>query len=197
MNIMQKKKKISELLEDIKNIGNEDKVSLEAILNSNPDSCYFLMFIVTVFSILPLIFAIVFGTIGIFIVGQLLIGYKTIRLPKKLANLSINRKTLIATIDKITPTFKRLEVLTKNRFLFLFNDKVLFLLNVYVLLQLMILLIPIPFLNTIPTMSALFIVFGILNRDGLFVMIGIFVGCISYAAIFAILKILLRVLLVF
>ncbi|MDR1498802.1 MAG: exopolysaccharide biosynthesis protein [Rickettsiales bacterium] len=172
-------KKITDLLNDVKGVSGADKVPFKTLVNNGSNSFYFFILIITILSFLPLIFAIVCGVINTIITAQLVVGEKTVKLPEKIGNILIKRSILITTIDKINPYLKKLESCTKNRFLFCFNDKFMYFLHIYLLLLSIIITVPIPLSGTIPAIAILLIIFGILNKDGAFVLSGLLVGLIS------------------
>lgn len=179
-------KKTSDLLNNIKEINNSDRITIKAIMNSNTDSSYFLLLIITILSFLPFIFVLIFGTVDVFIALQLVLKKEIITLPSKISNISIKKHLLVYAIEKINPFLKRLESLTRNRLLFFFNEQVIYFLHIFILILSIVISIPIPLASTIPGISLLLIVFGILNRDGLFVLFGIITGIISFIICFII-----------
>lgn len=174
-------RKTSDLLNEIKSIESDldGKVSVENILNKNNENAYFLLILTTIFSFLPFIFALFCGAINVYISVQIILRKKVILLPKMIRNLSIKKQTLTNIIDKILPTILKLESKTKNRLLFFFVKKYLNLLRIFMLIISIVIMIPIPLSGTIPAISLLLLLFGILNKDGLIVLIGLIIGVIG------------------
>ncbi len=193
-------KKTSDLLNELKNINTdiEGKVSIENILNKNDKNAYFLLIIITIFSFLPFIFAFFFGIINIYISVQIILRRKIILLPKIIRDLSIKKQTLISLIEKILPIIIKLESKTKNRMLFFFVKRYLNFLHIFMLILSIIIMIPIPLSGTIPAISLLLLLFGILNKDGFIILIGLIVGIFGIfitTLIFILGKIILKLLL--
>ncbi len=174
-------RKTSDLLNELKDIDADvnGKINIENILNNNNENAYFLLIITTILSFLPFIFAFFFGTINVYISVQIILRRKIILLPKIIRNLSIKKQLLINIIDKIYPIIVKIETKTKNRMLFFFVKKYFNLLKIFILILSIIIMIPIPLSGTIPAISLLLVLFGILNKDGFIVLIGLIIGMIG------------------
>lgn len=173
--------KISDILNDIKNIEGEDgKVSLGAILKSNSENAYFLMVLITILSFLPFIFVVIFGSLDIYISSQILFKKQIITLPKIINNISLKKTLLVNIIDKINPFIKKLEILTKHRYVRVFKRRNMKILHIFMFILSVIITIPIPLTGTVPAIALLFLLLGILSRDGLWVIIGTITGIIGF-----------------
>ena len=172
--------KISDILNGIKDVEEENgKVSVGAILRSNSENAYFLMVLITIMSFLPFIFVVIFGSLDIHILWQILFKKQIITLPKIINNISLKKTLLIKIIDKINPFILKLEILTKHRYVRVFKKRNMRILHIFIFVLSLIITIPIPLTGTIPAIAMLFLLLGILSRDGLWVIIGIITGIIG------------------
>jgi hypothetical protein len=110
---------------------------------------------------------------------QLLFGGTSLWLPNWLAKKSVKRKTLAYFIEKTSPLLKAFEKITRQRFS-IFNtsmgEKFYGLLSFVCAVSIAI---PLPLTNFIPAGGIALMSLGILNRDGLMVILGIIVSFIG------------------
>lgn len=171
------------LLNDIKNIirtdDNIEKLTLKNIMNNGVNGQYMVIFIVAILIMCPIpVLSTVFGIINVIISYQMLTNKKTIKLPKKLLYLSINKSTITTIIEKISPYINKVEIITKNRLIFFTNKK---LINLIIFLASLLSVSPVPFLSVFAVISVCLTIFGYLNKDGLFVILGIIFFIINFA----------------
>ncbi|MSP33836.1 MAG: exopolysaccharide biosynthesis protein [Rickettsiales bacterium] len=119
---------------------------------------------------------------------QMMAGFKSPKLPKRFAKLTIKRSTLATLVRKSSPYIRRVESILRPRFYFMtkpFAERVV---GFFVFAFATFILLPMPLSNFIPGFGILIISFGLLEKDGLAVILGIIVGligiAISIAAIF-------------
>ena len=97
-------------------------------------------------------------------------------LPSKLMNLTIERIHLIPALERGAALFARLDNLVRPRFLALTHGASINRLNGFLLVGCAVLLMTplglIPFSNTLPAVAILCLAAGMLQRDGIFVLIG-------------------------
>lgn len=163
------------LLNDIKNIirtdDNIEKLTLKNIMNNGVNGQYMVIFIVAILIMCPIpVLSTVFGIINVIISYQMLTNKKTIKLPKKLLYLSINKSTITTLIEKISPYINKVEIITKNRLIFFTNKK---LINLIIFLASLLSVSPVPFLSVFAVISVCLTIFGYLNKDGFFIFLGI------------------------
>lgn len=110
----------------------------------------------------------------ILISGQMLFGRQHAYIPKKLKDLSINRKKLVSMLDKAKPVLKFIDHVVTQRFSFMFRpltERIIA--GVSILLALTF--FPLAFIPfaVLPSAGAVVMMsLGLLARDGLLVMIG-------------------------
>lgn len=176
--------KINKFLNKIRHIG-DNRINIANILEENKNGSYFILFFMTVLTFIPTpapipIISSLVSILCIILSFQIMINKSDIFLPKLFKNLSIERKTLDKIVKRINPYLIRLETVTKKRIGFIFSKNWLILLNTFLFLLSANLFIPLPITNMIPAMSIMIIVFGVLNNDGLFVLIGLLIGMLSF-----------------
>jgi hypothetical protein len=114
---------------------------------------------------------------------QMLAGARRPWVPAGLRNRVIAPSTVQVLRDRGLPLIRRLERLSRPRGQWIGEQVVLRTAGVMVLLMGLILVSPLPFLNTLPALSVMLIGIGLLNRDALFVTAGMAVGLISLGLI--------------
>jgi hypothetical protein len=123
--------------------------------------------------------AIVMAFVIMFFSYQMFVGRKSIWLPKYVTTKSIPRHILATAIEKTNIYLFKIEKLTHRRFLFMINEKMNRIAGVMMFILATVTLSPLLFANTIPGIGIVMICFGILNRDGLIVILGYIVGIVG------------------
>jgi hypothetical protein len=123
------------------------------------------------------------GTPLAFFAGQLALGYHTPWLPQRLLRQSIGRAQLLRALLTIAPYVRRVERLLKHRLPQLATGSgeraaaaVAFVLAV-------ILALPIPGGNLLPAWAIVFFSLGIIERDGVCIVVGMIVTVIALALV--------------
>ncbi|MDR0571889.1 MAG: exopolysaccharide biosynthesis protein [Rickettsiales bacterium] len=164
----------------------EDKISLQQIFFSSENNSYFTLMMMAVLSLLPTPFVIplvsnFFGVLMTIISFQIMTNRKTFKIPKRFLNIKIKRVTLINIIEKNSFIFKKIEFLTKHRLIFLFNSNTkVHVINFVNFLMSILVLIPLPFITNPPAFSTIFMILGLLNKDGLFILLGFVMAVLSF-----------------
>jgi len=185
----QKLPRTSELLQKIKHHEGE-KITLGEIIETLREGGFALLLIV--FSLptalpLPAVgVATVLAIPTLFISFQLTLGFRSLWLPERLAKKHLNMKTLKKAINVINPRLEKLEHFLKPRIFFLstkLGHKIIGLTCVFLAL---LVALPFPFTNTIPSMGIVIMSIGLLERDGFAIIGGMLVGAIGVCFIAAI-----------
>ena len=111
----------------------------------------------------------------IFLISLGLIRDKPPKMPEKIMRRQINREQLKPVLVKGAAFFKKIEFLIHPRLLFLAERSVMTRANgllMGIAAALMILPLPIPFTNTLPAYTILFLSLGSLERDGAVILLG-------------------------
>lgn len=119
---------------------------------------------------------------------QMLMGYEAPKLPKRFAKLTVKRSTLAMLLQKISPFIRKAERVLRPRLSFAVSGFAERVIGFFLFLFASFVLLPVPLSNFIPGLGILITSFGLMGKDGLFVIFGIIVGIIgmivSVAAIF-------------
>jgi hypothetical protein len=110
---------------------------------------------------------------------QMLLGMDAPWLPKWLGKKTVKRETLARMIEISAPFFRKIELFSKPRLSFtshLWGER---LVGVWCLLCALSVALPIPLGNAVPSAGILLMALGLLNRDGILVIIGMVVGVIG------------------
>jgi len=103
---------------------------------------------------------------------QILAGRKTLWLPKWLGRRSVKHAELVKLLDRVLPTLERVESVVRPRLEFLTGRTGEMLAGVACTLIGIILVLPIPFANLLPSWSLGAFSLGLTRRDGLFIVAG-------------------------
>jgi hypothetical protein len=104
---------------------------------------------------------------------QMMIGRKDLWLPAWLAGRTMKRKTVQGSLRRFLPWLERLEGLVRPRLVFLTGQTGATVVGALCTLMAVVLVLPLPFANLLPSLTVLLLSLGITRRDGLTVLIGI------------------------
>lgn len=129
------------------------------------------------------------GTAGIlglpllFLSAQMMLGLDP-WLPGFIARRSMARGTFQALVERITPWLLRAERLLKARMELLAHPRAQRLLGALCLTVSVALVLPVPFANLVPSVALCIIGLGVLERDGLWIVLGVLAafGSLVYVA---------------
>jgi hypothetical protein len=125
---------------------------------------------------LPMVCGLVIGVVAL----QLLLGSDALQLPAWLSARRLRRADLLSVIDKARPTLRRLERIMRPRLLQLTSEKAHQLLGFFLLLLAIALMAPIPFFGGIaPGIAVTFFGLALVERDGVFVLLGILASALA------------------
>lgn len=110
---------------------------------------------------------------------QMMMGLKSPKLPNRFAKITIKRSIMATLVRKSSPYIMKVEKILRPRLLFMVGPMVERVIGALIFLFAGFVLIPMPFSNFIPGLGILIISFGLLGRDGLVMLLGIFVGCLG------------------
>ncbi|MGX5664499.1 exopolysaccharide biosynthesis protein [Rhizobium daejeonense] len=127
----------------------------------------------------------------VFLSAQLMLGQSP-WLPKIIANRSIARSDFSAVVSRVSPWLARGERMLRPRLGFLIHPPAEYLTGFLCLILSIILILPIPLGNILPAIAICLFSFGILERDGLCVLLGMvmFANSVTVVAgvLFALIK---------
>ncbi len=128
--------------------------------------------------ILPPGASTVVGPLYMLLAVQLVVGFGRPWLPRWLRRHELSQRSVEAFRRRGIPLVRRLERFSRPRFRVLNNPLMTRLAAVVIFSMGLILLSPAPFLNTLPALSVMIMGVGLLNDDGIFLMVGIFLGLV-------------------
>ncbi|MBT9171656.1 MAG: hypothetical protein DDT21_00024 [Syntrophomonadaceae bacterium] len=127
----------------------------------------------TLVPVLPPGSAATIGLIYTFIGFQMLLGRKYPWLPQRIRDFRLSENAARKLRERGVSFFKNLERFSRARWLFMETALMLRLVALTIILMGFILFTPLPFMNTIPALAVMILGTGLLNRDGLFLLIGL------------------------
>ena len=120
------------------------------------------------------------GVALVLIALNLIIGRRRLWVPRAIAEKSIARADLKRIVDRALPYLQRLERICRPRIAIVTEPMGKRLIGLVVLLLGVLLILPIPFLGNMPPgVAAVIIAIGVSERDGLVVLVGLFVAAIA------------------
>ena len=119
----------------------------------------------TVFGVFPLIFAV-----------HLACGFDRLMLPASIANRSISATSFKALVPRVAAVLAWFERLLKPRFPGVTGLNIERLVGVICVVLALITMVPIPFAHNLPALALVLIGLGLIERDGLAIVIGAVIG---------------------
>lgn len=120
----------------------------------------------------------VLGAPLIFLAAQLALG-RSPWLPPLIARRSIARKDFAAFVDKATPWLAKAERLLRPRLGALAHPPAEYLVGAVCFVLAVVLVLPIPLGNMLPALAICILALGILERDGLWILVGVALAALS------------------
>lgn len=172
----------TEVIEDVVNKTSSDKVLLRDLLAAMDAAGFGLAIMIFAFGIIipipPPYPSIVAVPLLIFSF-QMMMGYEAPRLPKIFVNIAISRSILATLARKASPHINKIERFLKPRLHFMITTMAERVIGFIICIFSAFIALPLPFTNFVPGIGILIIAFGLLGRDGAFVLFGIFVGIVG------------------
>jgi hypothetical protein len=177
----RRKPHFSQILREIADDGSRERISVRDLLLEMGDRA---------FGALMLIFALpnaipappgtsaILGAPLVFLAAQMTFGRKP-WLPKIIADRSMTRTDFVSLVERLGPWLARAERLLKPRLSGLTTGPMEYVIGFCCLVLSVILILPIPLGNMLPALAICLFCFGILERDGVWVIAGFLVGAIS------------------
>ena len=188
-------KRTSEILLDLKNsCANHCKISVGEFTEKLSDRAFGLIIFIfaLINGIVPgvsVIFSIPIVIIGV----QMILGQNKIWLPKWIAKRRFSENHLSAALGKTIPVLKFIEKFIRPRLNILTTDLAEKFVAIILIALAAVVFLPIPGLNMIPAAAMCIIALGILEKDGLLILIGSIIsiagiwltGCVIIKALVA------------
>lgn len=114
-----------------------------------------------------------FAGFAIFLLGlQLALGLQAPRLPSLIQKRKLHRQKTIRFIEELLPWFERVEHYIKPRWAPLSNALARRVIGLIICVLAAVAVLPLPFVNFPPNIAIIFFALGIIERDGLFLVVG-------------------------
>lgn len=112
----------------------------------------------------------------VFIAGQIVVGRNMPWLPRKLGERQIATASLAALARRADPWLKRVEAVSRPRLAVLTRRPLDQLVGLGLLVFSAAILVPVPGTNTVPGIAVAIVAIGLLQRDGILVVLGMILG---------------------
>jgi hypothetical protein len=121
----------------------------------------------------------------LYLTAQMMLG-KMPWLPGFIADRSMTRGDYAAFVSRVSPLLARAERLLKPRALFLTAPRAEQVIGGFCLLLAIVLALPIPLGNMLPALAISLMALGVLERDGLWVLLGVIMGGVSLVIVWGV-----------
>lgn len=125
---------------------------------------------------------IVFGSALALLALHLSFGPRPLRLPRWIARRRLPARYLDVTAARMGPMIMRLEDLIRTRLGALVRPRVVRLIGLVVLVNAVLIILPIPFGNTLPAVAIMAFGLGLIGRDGIAIAAGLALSVVALAA---------------
>jgi hypothetical protein len=168
---------LSQILDSVLTVKKDSHITIGELMSRIAERGFGMLLVLlalpTLIPVLPPGSAATIGLIYTIIGFQMLFGMKYPWMPQRVKNYRLSEKTALKLREKGVAFFRVLERFSCSRLLFFDTDIMLRFVALPVILMGLILLTPLPFMNTIPALSVMLIGIGLLNRDGIFILAGL------------------------
>lgn len=164
-----------------------EKVTLGEIIDSFGRRAFAaLMFVLAMPNLLPLPpgSSTILGAPLLLISPQMVIGFKTLWLPRFLDDRQMSRAELAHGFSKLLPWLERIERVSGPRLMFMFGPVGDRLIGLICTLLSFVLILPIPLGNLLPALTIAVLAFSMVQRDGLLALAGYALAATSAAVLF-------------
>lgn len=171
-----------QLLASFPRIFGGETVSLRQILDVLGDrGLALVLLLVTIpqFLPLPLVLSNLLALPIVLVAGQIALGRHSLWLPAWLMQRPIRRRRLLQATDRAVPVLARIERFVRPRLEWVWSPAGGRIVGVVCFLISCVLLMPVPLTGWLPTLSLAMIALGLLERDGLVVLIGSLLGLVA------------------
>lgn len=181
--------RLSAILTAVAEAQGNDRISigdlLEALRHRALGALMFIFAAPTALPMPPGVSAIV-GAPLLFLAVQLMLGMKP-WLPKFITDRSLSRVDFQRVISVIAPWLARAEKIMRPRLTFLAHRPFVYLLGLTCLMLSLVLFLPIPLGNMLPSVAICIIALGLLERDGVWILVGLITAAVSVVVVWGVL----------
>lgn len=179
--------RLSAILMAIATAEETDRISvgdlLEALKRRALGALMFIFAIITALPMPPGVSAIV-GAPLVFLAAQLMLGVDA-WLPRIITNRSLSRVDFHRVVRVASPWLARAEAVMRPRMVFLVTRPAIHVIGFVAFVMALLVLLPIPGANMAPSVAICIMALGLLERDGIWIVLGALVGIISTAVVAA------------
>lgn len=189
------KKKTSEIMLELSELGSGEKITLIQMLKYMRGRAFgMVMVLMSILSLIPNLFGHVIATGSLLgILGfQMALGFAHIRLPRRILEISFSRSSIKKVVEVAAPKIEFIEKFLRPRLIFITEDVGRRIIGIIIIPLSLLILIPFPFSNFIPSFGILTLSLGLIEKDGFVVLIGILISTSTVILINEILKMVLR-----
>lgn len=173
--------RLSAILTAIAEAEDKDRISvgdlLEALKRRALGALIFIFSVPTALPMPPGVSAVL-GAPLLFLTVQLMLGMKP-WLPKLITDRSLSRVDFRRVVTTVAPWLARAENIMRPRLTFLATRPAVYLVGLVSAVMAIILFLPIPLGNMLPSVALCIMALGILERDGVWILIGFLVAIAS------------------
>lgn len=177
--------RLSAILLAIASAEERDRISIgdlvEALKRRALGALMFIFAVITALPMPPGVSAIV-GAPLVFLSAQLMLGMNA-WLPRIITDRSLSRVDFHRVVRAASPWLARAESIMKPRLEFLAKPPTIHLVGFVAFVMALLVLLPIPGANMAPSVAICIIALGLIERDGLWIVLGALVGIISTAVV--------------
>lgn len=172
----------TQVIEDVVSRSSSDRIPIRDLVEAMETVGFGLAMMIFAFGVIIPMPPPVPGIISIPLVIfslQMILGFDSPKLPKKFSNMSVKRSILATLVKKSAPYIRKVEGFLRPRWFFMTGKIAERIIGVFTLLFSGFVLMPLPLSNFIPGLGVLIISFGLLGKDGVVIIAGIFVGLVG------------------
>jgi hypothetical protein len=177
----------SEILARLAAEANGETITIGKIVDTIHDRGFGI--IIILFALPNTIFPVawVLGTPILLFSIQMMIGRQEPWLPEFMRRQTMSRETFAKITSYVVRYLSKIEAWLKPRWEFLTTDRMEKIIGLYMTVVTIILLVPVPFGNALPSFGLAIIAAGLLEKDGLAILVGALVGLAGTAYVFVVL----------
>src|SRR6476661_3125095 len=180
--------RLSAILTAIASAQDKDRISvgdlLQALRRRALGALIFIFAVPTALPMPPGVSAIL-GAPLLFLTLQLTFGMKP-WLPKFITERSLSRVDFERVVNTVAPWLARAESIMRPRLTFLAHRPAVYLIGLTSLLMAIVLFLPIPLGNMLPSVALCIMALGLLERDGVWILIGLAVAVLSVVIVWGV-----------
>ncbi|WP_088346597.1 MULTISPECIES: exopolysaccharide biosynthesis protein [Rhodomicrobium] len=177
--------RISEILTRLAAQGDRESIGVGEIVDALSDRSFGIIIILFALpnTILPI--AWVLGTPILIFSIQMAMGQQKPWLPEFMRRQQLDRETFTKAINYVVRYLTKIESLLKPRLTFLTSSGMERAIGVWLTILTIVLLVPVPFGNALPSFGIAIIAAGLLERDGLAIIVGSLIGILGTVYVIA------------